>query len=24
MGAIDYRDIRVFNALMKEYFGRIL
>jgi aspartate aminotransferase-like enzyme len=23
IGAIDYRDMRVFNALMKEYFGRI-
>ncbi|MBM3296209.1 MAG: 2-aminoethylphosphonate--pyruvate transaminase [Candidatus Aminicenantes bacterium] len=24
IGAIDYRDMRVFNGLMKEYFGRIL
>ena len=24
IGAIDYRDIQVFNAMMKEYFGRIL
>jgi len=24
IGAIDYRDIQVFNGLMKDYFGRIL
>jgi 2-aminoethylphosphonate aminotransferase len=24
IGAIDYRDIQVFNALLKEYLGRIL